>query len=100
MAFPFSSRKMMIDYVILRLETYPQDGGTRPTAQQDAVGLLHKIQQSLSEQHLSLPPTQDGTAESSSLRGFLSLSLGRVIPVIQEYPLTLEEPEKVTISDT
>ncbi len=30
MAFPFSSGKMMIDYVILRLETYPQDGGTRP----------------------------------------------------------------------
>ncbi len=33
MAFPFSSGKMMIDYVILRLETYPQDGGTRPNAE-------------------------------------------------------------------
>jgi hypothetical protein len=29
-AFPFSSEKTRIDYLILRLETYPQDGGTRP----------------------------------------------------------------------
>jgi hypothetical protein len=27
---PFSSGKSVIDYLILRLETYPQDGGTRP----------------------------------------------------------------------
>ena len=30
MAFPFSSRDTMIDYLILRLETYPQAAGTRP----------------------------------------------------------------------
>jgi integrase/recombinase XerD len=30
MAFPFSVEKTRIDYLILRLETYPQDGGTRP----------------------------------------------------------------------
>jgi hypothetical protein len=28
--FPFSSGKSLIDYLILRLETYPHDGGTRP----------------------------------------------------------------------
>src|SRR5262245_13229187 len=28
--FPFSSEKTMIDRLILRLETFPQDGGTRP----------------------------------------------------------------------
>jgi len=28
--FPFSSGKSVIDHLILRLETYPQDGGTRP----------------------------------------------------------------------
>ena len=28
MAFPFSVGKTRIDYLILRLETYPQDGGT------------------------------------------------------------------------
>src|SRR5262245_33408322 len=31
MAFPFSSEKTMIDPLILKLETYPQDGGTRPS---------------------------------------------------------------------
>jgi hypothetical protein len=30
MAFPFSVGKTRIDYLILRLETYPQDRGTRP----------------------------------------------------------------------
>src|SRR5262245_41198988 len=30
--FPFSSEKTMIDHLILRLETFPQDGGTRPGA--------------------------------------------------------------------
>jgi hypothetical protein len=30
MEFPFSSGKTMIDYLIFRLGTYPQDGGTRP----------------------------------------------------------------------
>src|SRR5882724_11665328 len=29
MAFPFSSRDTMIDYLTLRLETYPQAAGTR-----------------------------------------------------------------------
>jgi hypothetical protein len=32
MAFPFSVEKTRIDYLILRLETYPQDGGTRPNS--------------------------------------------------------------------
>ena len=31
MAFPFSSENTMIDPRILRLETYPQAGGTRPS---------------------------------------------------------------------
>jgi hypothetical protein len=30
MALPFSSGETMIDYVIFRLGTYPQDSGTRP----------------------------------------------------------------------
>jgi phosphatidylserine/phosphatidylglycerophosphate/cardiolipin synthase-like enzyme len=30
MAVPFSSGKTLIDYLILRLGNYPQDGGTRP----------------------------------------------------------------------
>ena len=30
MALPFSSGKTMIDYLILKLGSYPQDGGTRP----------------------------------------------------------------------
>jgi hypothetical protein len=31
MTFPFSLGKTRIDYLILRLETYPQDRGTRPS---------------------------------------------------------------------
>jgi hypothetical protein len=30
MTFPFSSGKSLIDYLVLRAETYPQDEGTRP----------------------------------------------------------------------
>jgi hypothetical protein len=31
MAFSFSSGTTRIDHLMLRLETYPQDGGTRPS---------------------------------------------------------------------
>src|SRR5262249_8742959 len=39
MAFSFSSRDTMIGYLTLRLETYPQDRGTRPLAGQAGKGL-------------------------------------------------------------
>jgi hypothetical protein len=45
LAFPFSSGKSVIDYLILRPETYPQDGGTRPMLVSGVPRLIrHKIQ--------------------------------------------------------
>jgi hypothetical protein len=38
MVFPLSSEQTMIDYLLLRLGTYPQNGGTRPKREQLALG--------------------------------------------------------------
>jgi len=53
-AFPLSSEKTMIDPLIFRLETYPQDGGTRPFVKTTDPELLIAPGSQLVEQRLKI----------------------------------------------